>query len=157
MRKSSLVLIILGILSAGCKKDPPFSDADSAFSVTLNGVYYQELSLSGSYSPSTHQITVTTLLWQTNNTNMAFDLPDTLVINKPYSFYNDLTITCAYDPGFTFAGGFGTGHGTFTLTNWDKVARNVYGTFSGVLVGAGGDSAVVAGGTFRVMGYTLLP
>lgn len=158
MRKlSSITLILCGVLFAGCKKDPPFSNADSAFSVTLNGVYYQELSLSGSYSPSTHLITLTTLLWQTNNTNMSFDIPDTLVIGKPYTFNDDLTIDCTYNPGFSFAGGFGAGHGTFTLTSWDKVARNFYGTFNGDLVGPGGDSATLSGGTFRVMGYTLLP
>jgi hypothetical protein len=153
MRK---LLFIAILLLAGCKKDPPYSNLNSMFDVSLNGTAYQELSLTGNYSPTTHLVNIQTVLWQTNNTNMSIVFSDTLVIGKTYTFNDDIGLTCAYDPGHSYTGGFGTGHGTFTLTKWDEVAKDLYGTFSGVMPGAtAGDSVVVTGGTFRIMGYVL--
>jgi hypothetical protein len=156
-----LTLLLGGLLWAGCAKTPGENDLASSVSFTANGQSYdQEYAETGSYSPSKGLITFQATVWMSNNTSLGFVFPDSIQLNKPMSFSNNFSMTYSYDPSALFQGFAGTGHGTLTLTGWDKVARTMSGTFSAVLEGTGakaGDSTVISGGKFFLETYQLLP
>jgi hypothetical protein len=151
------------ISGPGCsknEKNDPY--ANFYLSATSNGQLFDAQSVSGQYSPSTGIATIIAPLDE--KITLQIDIRDSMSLNTPIPFTGGTSMyyTSTWTPalgGGTFTGDTFNGHGTVTITAWNKPAQYITCTFSGVLVGTGssqGDSTVITSGKFNSP-YTLIP
>lgn len=123
------VASIFVIMAAGCKKNNDSSNS-AGIGATINGAAWQAQASAGVEADSFITL-IGYVIKSGDTTAIELDISDTTHVGQPDAFYSSsasyITKTGIYS-GDDFAGG----HGTITVSSWDKTAHKVVGTFSGV-------------------------
>jgi hypothetical protein len=161
MRKHSLgtilsLVLLASMIGLSCEKSNQTSPyADFLINFTSNDTPYNTINQTGLYKPVEGTIYVTASVDPKITIEVSW--MDSIVVNKAFPLSTGASIT--YTDNWT-VGNYGTfvangqvGHGTITVTWWNKTSDIVSGTFSGVLyntTSAMPDSLVITNGAFNV-------
>lgn len=161
MRKYSLgtilpLVLLASIIGLSCEKSNQTSPyADFLINFSCNDTAYNTINQTGLYKPVEGNIYVTAAVDPQITIEVSWQ--DSIVVNKAFPLTTGASIT--YTDNWT-VGDYGTyvangqvGHGTITVTWWNKTSNIVTGTFSGVLyntTSAAPDSLVITNGAFNV-------
>jgi hypothetical protein len=154
MKKLIYTSVLLLFISTACKKSS--SSSSAPVSANLGGKTFTTAQSQGLYYSATNQLTIVGYTIAAGDTSLIeLDLDGTATIGTPVSFANGQTVSYTDTKNsFGFTGDQYNGHGSVTITSWDKTNNKISGTFNGVLQDDfnQNDSLVVTNGQFSV-GY----
>ena len=136
------------IIATGCKKDNNNNGGGAGISATIGGKAWQSQSATGFHTDGIITL-IGVQVTSTDSTAVWLDISDDSQIGQTNPLLNGNNIS--YDTKTKgYAGNELTnGHGTITLSSWDKSAKKIAGTFSGVLYNNTDDSIKVENGHFN--------
>jgi hypothetical protein len=137
-----IIFLLVSIAMQSCKKDKDASDNTNNskyyLTATVNGVNWKsDTAIAGYYQNEMMIIAIKVV--NSDTSGFVFDFPDMIDINQPTAFdqNQDKVLVYAFQPNPTSttiyeADPSVAGSGTFTVTKFDKNAKMIEGTFSGI-------------------------
>jgi hypothetical protein len=145
----ALAFALVIVISAGCKKSNENGTNTAGIGATIGGTAWQSQAATGLYYDSFIRL-IGAYVKNGDSTAIEIDISDTTHLNQPDPF---AASSVYYSTQTKYYSGdeFTTGHGTITVTAWDKTAHTIAGTFSGVFHDYSNidDSITVANGHFN--------
>ena len=128
------------LFTTSCKKDNKNPNGTGPFSANLNGVVFQPIgsgpnAIQGIDDGSMIHIAGGQIVGK-DTLALQLSIADTAAVNKPAdlselggSWLDYYSLTGSTD----YSSAYPKGHGTLTITSWDKTNKKIAGTFSGVM------------------------
>lgn len=148
----ALAFALVLLIAAGCKKSNDNGSGSSGIGATVAGTAWQSQLVVGLAPSDDSFIFLTGFYGKAGDTTLIeLDISDTTHIGQADPFSGS-SVSYTKSNGTTYSGeDFWGGHGSITVTSWDKNAHKIAGTFNGVFYNTqnSDDSIVMANGHFN--------
>ncbi len=149
MKFTTTSLLIISVFTAllfttSCKKDNYNPNGSGQLSATLGGTAFQPIPNGIHAADDGNQIEVVGVQIKNGDTlALALSIADTTTIGKPTDLGPNGSNWLDYfslDYRTDYSSSYFDGHGTMTITSWDKTNKKIAGNFSGVMYNTPTDS-----------------